>query len=90
MTKDDKHEGCGISPLATGKEDPFFEACRWHDKMYLANSWHQKNLERKVADRYFLRMMLEVAGDSKLLRFKAHLYYRLARIFGARFWEGKN
>lgn len=87
MPKDDKHTGCGISPVATGKKDPFFDACRVHDIMYLENSWHQANLKRKEADKYFLRMMLTIAGDSILLRLRAHLYYRLARVFGARFWE---
>lgn len=89
MLKDDKHEGCGISPLATGKRDPFFDACRWHDDAYVRNSWHQYNLKRKETDLYFLKQMLSIAGDNPFLRARAYLYYRLARIFGRRFWEGK-
>lgn len=89
MTKDDDHTGCGISPLATGKKDPFYEACRWHDEAYTNESWHEKNLKRREVDKQFYRQMLEIAGGNLLLRAKAWIYYSLARTFGARFWEGK-
>ncbi len=89
MVKDDNHTGCGISPLATGKKDPFFEACRWHDQTYTEGSYAQNKLSREVIDRLFLAQMLIIAEDNFLLKLKAHLYYRLARLFGARFWEGK-
>lgn len=89
MTKDDKHEGCGISPLATGKDDPFFAACSWHDSAYSHHSWHEQHLRRKEVDRQFYLQMLEIAGGNIFLRARAWIYYRLARTFGARFWEGK-
>jgi hypothetical protein len=89
MPKDDEHTGCGISPLATGKKDPFYEACRFHDLAYLHNSWHQLHLRRKEVDKYFLNMMLLIADGNPLLIARAHIYYRLARIFGTRFWEGR-
>ncbi len=88
--KDDDYTGCGISPLATGKKDPFHEACAWHDKTYTENSWHQTSLGRKVIDKLFLVQMLLIAGDSWGLKLRANIYYRLARIFGARLWEGKD
>jgi hypothetical protein len=89
MPKDDEHTGCGISPLASGERDPFYHACRVHDLMYLENSWHQQQIKRKEADIYFFNMMLKLAEGNPLLIMKAHLYYRLARLFGSRFWEGK-
>jgi len=89
MPKDDNHTGCGISPIATGKKDPFFEACRWHDQTYLDKSYAQNNLSREIIDKLFLAQMLIIAGDNFWLKLKARLYYRLARIFGSRFWEGK-
>lgn len=87
-TPDDKYEGCGISPLATGKTDPFFDACKWHDQAYLNQSWAQRNKDRAEIDARFLDQMLLIAENNWALRFRAYLYYSLARAFGARFWEG--
>jgi hypothetical protein len=89
MTKDDEHTGCGISPLATGEQDPFFKACAWHDNAYLKGSLHQDKYSRAKIDEQFLQQMLEIAGDSWILRLRAHIYYTLARALGGQFWEGK-
>lgn len=89
MVADDTYEGCGISPLATGKKDPFFAACAWHDAAYLKNSIHQKKYPRSMIDRQFLNQMLYIADGDSLLIARAYLYYFLAKIFGPRFWEGK-
>lgn len=86
---DDDYEGCGISPVATGKEDPFFDACAWHDKAYLDQSWAQRNKDRAEIDARFLDQMLLIAKGNWALIARAYLYYSLARAFGSRFWEGK-
>lgn len=86
---DDPYEGCGITPFTTGPNDVFASACSWHDKTYLNQSWHEKNLERRIVDLQFYHQMLLISGDNLILRAKAWAYYRIARLFGARFWEGE-
>lgn len=90
MSKDTEGTGCGIKPFMTDKNDPFYDACSWHDQTYTQNSWQQLNFRRKIIDQIFYKQMLEIAGSNPLLKAKAWLYYKLARIFGARFWEGIN
>jgi hypothetical protein len=80
---------CGIGKFSTGENDPFFRACEWHDKAYTTDSWAQKNLSRRAADLHFYDQMKEAAKGSKWLLIKAAIYYRLARIFGGPYWEGK-
>lgn len=89
MGKDTEGEGCGIFPFITGKNDPFYDACAFHDSAYTQHSWHEQHLRRKEVDRQFYLQMLEIAGGNIFLRARAWIYYRLARTFGARFWEGK-
>lgn len=85
---DTEGEGCGIKPFMTKKTDPFYTACAWHDSAYLENSWHELNIKRALVDKTFYEQMLQIAGENKFLKLKAWLYYRLARLFGARFWDG--
>lgn len=87
MTEADDYDGCGVTPLSTGKKDPFYTACQWHDRAYSNLSWAERNLARKATDLHFYRQMLLIAGDNIGLRFRAWIYYRLARLFGSRFWE---
>lgn len=89
MTEIDDFDGCGVRPFATDTKDPFYPACKWHDATYTFGSWHQSQLSRKIIDLQFYRQMLVIAGDNVGLRIRAWFYYRLARIFGARLWEGK-
>lgn len=84
---EDDYDGCGVRPLATGTDDPFYPACQWHDAAYTNLSWAERNVERKIVDLQFYRQMLQIAGTNTWLRWKAWLYYRIARLFGARFWE---
>lgn len=85
----DDFDGCGVRPFATDGKDPFYQACRWHDAAYTTLSWAERNLHRKTVDLQFYRQMLIIAGENAGLRFRAWIYYRLARLFGAKFWEGE-
>lgn len=89
MSEADDYEGCGIRPFATGRKDPFFDACSWHDSAYTKLSFQQRELSRKITDLQFYHQMLVIAGDSWKLQARAWIFYRLARLFGARFWEGQ-
>lgn len=85
---DTKGEGCGVWPILL-KGGKFEEACKWHDKAHLEQSWHQLNLSRYEIDRVFLLQMLTIAGKRKLRRLQAYVFYGLARVFGGWFWEGR-
>lgn len=87
--KEDEWDGCGVRPVSTGKDDPFYEACQWHDKAYTAGSKLQEWFSRLQVDRKFLQYMIQAAGSSLLLRLKAYSYYAIVRLVGGRFWEGK-
>jgi len=56
---------------------------------YSQDSWASLNLTREEVDRRFLHMMLVIAGDNRIQRARARLFYYLARIFGGPFWDGK-
>lgn len=84
---DTNGEGCGIWPIILRKTKAV-HACDWHDLAYLENSWHQKNMSRKEVDQWFRDQMLRVA-DSRLGRAQAHIFYRIARLLGGFWWEGR-
>lgn len=88
MTEADEYDGCGIRPFATGREDPFYLACQWHDKAYTLNSWAEDNVTRQITDLQFYRQMLTIAGNNWRLQLRAWIFYRLARLAGSRYWEG--
>jgi len=88
MSEADEYDGCGIRPFATGRKDPFYLACQWHDKAYTLGSWAESNVSRKITDLQFYRQMLVIAGDDWLLQLRAWVFYRLARAFGPKYWEG--
>lgn len=79
---------CGVGTFSTDDQD-FVDACTWHDKAYLKDSWHQHKMSRLEVDRYFLRQMLRLAGRNPFKILRARFYYVCARMFGAQFWEGQ-
>lgn len=85
---DSKFFGCGVYPLLI-RNTKFVDACDSHDRAYLENSWHQKNLTRKQCDDWFLRQTLEIAGSNKLRQAQAYLFYGIARALGGWWWENK-
>lgn len=87
--KSDPNDVCGYWFLSTGTKEKLISACEWHDKSYVEGSWQQANLSRYEVDKWFLTQMLEVAGNNKLRRIKAHAFYYAARVFGGLLWEGK-
>lgn len=88
--EDKEPDRCGIGIASTEKDDPFVTACHWHDHAYTERSWHETNLTRKDVDKQFLLQMLTIAGDNRILKARAYLYYSLARLFGSTFWEDPN
>lgn len=88
--RDDCHTGCGIWPFITGANDPLIPACSWHDSAYMKNSSQQQmGLTRKQIDDCFLRQMLLIAGSCSGLKLRAQMYYRIVRLLGSLWWEGK-
>lgn len=87
MSNDSPGFGCGVYPLLL-KHSKFQDSCFWHDTSYLENSWHQKNMTRKQCDDWFLKQTLLIAGDNKLDRAQAYLFYGIARVLGGWWWEG--
>lgn len=79
---------CGVGWFSTGPDDPFIEACRWHDNAYLEMSWAQCNMSRPEVDAHFLAMMLVIAKGDVILEARAYMYYEIAKQFGSSFWEG--
>lgn len=86
--KDDTANKLGISWLwALPETHPLTPAGWIHDQLYRSDI--SKNLSRRYADKVFLEICNRLAGDSWKLKAQAHLFYRLVRIFGGRFWEGR-
>jgi hypothetical protein len=46
-------------------------------------------MTRKQCDDWFLKQTLLIAGDNKLDRAQAYLFYGIARVLGFYFWENK-
>ena len=86
VSRDTQGEDCGIYPLQI-RGWPV-KACRWHDAAYTEKSWHQGHMTRLEVDRAFLTQLLNLSGNHLGKRILSYFLYRVARIFGARFWEG--
>lgn len=84
---DTKGYGIGVYPFII-KDKVFEAAAVWHDIAYTKGSWHQQTLTRSKVDQHFLEMMLQVA-DTPLRRLRAWSYYRVVRLIGWIFWEGR-
>lgn len=80
-------EDCGINPVQIRGWPKL--ACRWHDSAYSEGSWHEGNMSRYDVDRAFLRQLLTLSGNHIGKRILSYGMYYVARLFGARFWEGK-
>ncbi len=80
--------GCGIWPVIL-TDTVFLAACEWHGAAYQEDSWAQKNMTREEADKRFLEYMYLIAGNDKIARLQADIFYQLARKFGKLWWEGK-
>ena len=86
--KDDEANKLGISWLwALPISHPLTPAGWIHDQLYRSDI--SKNLSRRYADRVFLEICNRLAGNSWKLKAQAHLFYRLVRLFGGNFWEGR-
>lgn len=85
--KDSDNDDCGVPPV-TFRGFPK-AACQLHDRMYVKGSWAQQHLTRLEADRHFLTMLLEMSGRNPLKRAASYVLYRLVRLLGAPYWEGK-
>ena len=81
---------CGIKPFQTTEVDPFHSACVWHDLAYVEGSDQQLTSSRAEVDSEFLLKMLDLASGSRIERIRAYLYYGIARLLGAFFWEGES
>lgn len=90
MAYDEKLEvpRCGVGLFSTGPDDPFINACQFHDRCYLENSWAENNLGRHMVDLTFLNQMLLIAAGDLVLQARAYFYYEVARAFGNKYWEG--
>jgi hypothetical protein len=86
--KEDASNDCGITPFKFRGWSK--NACMWHDKAYLKDSWHQQNLTREQVDRWFHTLLLIEANKGKfkaLKRIQAYFMYQFVRAFGSKWWE---
>lgn len=82
MSDEPEDSGCGISWLWQVTNDPLKPACDWHDTIYEHRLDGVTTPPLAVVDAEFLRMMLNLAGDSWRLRARAYFYWALARVWG--------
>lgn len=83
----DPEDRCGIGLLSTSN-DPFFAACKRHDHNYVLMG-AGGGLSRKQVDDELLRDMkviVQHTGKWWLIP-KAYLYYGVARLVGAFYWD---
>ena len=74
---------CGFGPFSSGPNDPFRPACIWHDRAYVQKVFFEdRGWNRKKIDRYFLKLMLDTAGNSRVVKSKAYIYYAIVRAVG--------
>lgn len=86
--KDDEANKLGISWLwALPISHPLTPAGWIHDQLYRSDI--SKNLSRRYADRVFLEICNRLSGNSWKLKAQAHLFYRIVRLAGSFFWEGR-
>ena len=64
----DKKDRCGVGLLSSDDNDPFVDACKWHDLKYVQKEDKKSILSRKQVDKQFLTQMLLIAGDNRALR----------------------
>jgi len=83
----DKKDRCGVGLLSSNDNDPFIDACKWHDSAYVDKENKKSILSRKQVDKQFLTQMLLIAGDNRVLRARAYAYYYAARLFGGYLWK---
>lgn len=84
---DESGVGCGVWPVLL-KDTRFYPACEFHDRATMDNSWHESNLKRRDVDRLLLEHMLAIAGDSAWHRFRARIFYGVARAYALLTKEG--
>ncbi len=81
---------CGIKPFLVGGWAD--KACKWHDEAYTKGSTQQRFVSREEVDKAFLNQLLNAANGAKyapLRRLQAYTFYRIVRLFGGLWWEGK-
>lgn len=84
----DKIDRCGIWPVIIA-HDEFKSMCEWHDQMYEYKEAGQQPMSRKEVDARFLKAMLiqAKARDSWTGKYRAYIYYGIARLLGGPFWK---
>lgn len=78
----------GVWPFALSKDDPLTDAARAHDFAFSSPAY-QRSHGRSEADAMLESQLELLAGESPVQRVKAWGLARLARIFGAAFWEDR-
>lgn len=94
MNKKEDPGFCGIDTVwTTGKDDPFWEACKVHDRYYnLAAEGLVVDLTSRRVDKEFLEHMSIIAkkysGVKRLrLELRKYVYYGLVRVVGTFRWK---
>jgi hypothetical protein len=73
---------CGVGIASLPEDSPLTPACAAHDNAYQNPTYQKYNTRKKVDEKLYTD--LRALGASKAV---AWTMYKLARIFGARFWE---
>lgn len=90
MPKDDPWTGCGISWLwGTSEDDPFYEACVWHDEATTEGSWYQKNKTLDYVQRVFKRKIDSIIARYPEYTIRGDAYKAIADLVTPFFWEGR-
>ena len=73
---------CGVGIASLPEDSPLTPACAVHDNAYQNPTW-QKYHKRSEADEKLYTDLRKLGAS----RFAAWTMYKLARLFGGRFWE---
>lgn len=84
--EDNGPPGCGWGPFKTGKDDPLYDACVWHDNAFDPNSWVYKNVPRERIDLQFKLQMKEIAGQSFWKNLRRRVYSGILDVVEPLFW----
>lgn len=74
--------------VETTEDDPFRDACSWHDHAYRNRAWYEyMGVSFSKVNEIFYDMMLKIAGDNKVEQLRALTYYSIVCVVGRFLWD---
>lgn len=84
----DKKTRLGVGVFSLPECDSLNDAAKAHDFAY-SSSVFQEYHTRKEADNILKNQLFLLAGNNPIKKAKAYIIYKISRLFGSFFWEGK-